>query len=91
MSVSTGQQEFSAILQHAMTSHEVGVRETARRANLQPAQVSRVLTGKRRATPRIVVRLAAALGASPNEWLAAAGHSWRVPADATTAELLIFP
>jgi addiction module HigA family antidote len=48
----------------------VSVRELAAKLDVAPSTLSRVLNGSSRVTPEMALRLAKALGRSPESWLA---------------------
>ena len=53
-----------------LAPHRLSGRDLARRLNVAPSTLSRVLTGSSRVTPEMALRLSAALGRSAESWLA---------------------
>jgi addiction module HigA family antidote len=53
-----------------LAPHGVSGRELAERLDVAPSTLSRILKGSSRVTPEMALRLAKAIGRSPESWLA---------------------
>jgi len=50
--------------------YDISARELARRLDVAPSTLSRILKGRSRVTPDMALRLSKVLGRSPESWLA---------------------
>jgi addiction module HigA family antidote len=50
--------------------YDISARELARRLDVAPSTLSRILKGRNRVTPDMALRLSKVLGRSPESWLA---------------------
>jgi len=81
-------QGFRSALQARLGELEISHREAARRSSLANTEVSRVVSGQRAPTVRVIVRLAIGLDQDPDEWLRLAGIPLRVDPSISREDLL---
>ena len=58
------------IIEVYLQPYGISARELARRLDVAPSTLSRILKGSSRVTPDMALRLSKALGRSPESWLA---------------------
>lgn len=58
------------IIEVYLQPYGISARELARRLDVAPSTLSRILKGRSRVTPDMALRLAKVLGRSPESWLA---------------------